>query len=95
MEVTMAANDNGRTRDDFLRDVVGDLILIRRKQGLTQDEINHRLGVADRLVSKWECGVRTPSSFSLYCWADALDSRLVVIENASNPIKLQASNDNT
>ncbi len=49
--------------------------------GITQDELNHTLGVADRLVSKWECGIRTPTSFHLYCWADALESLITVTAN--------------
>ena len=54
----------------------------RRALGLTQEEVNARMGNADRLVSKWECGDRTPTSFNLYCWAEALDTSLTL--NASN-----------
>jgi DNA-binding XRE family transcriptional regulator len=61
-----------KSRQDFLKDVVGDLVDLRHKRGMTQEEVNHKIGVADRLVSKWECGIRTPTSFNLYCWADAL-----------------------
>ncbi|MEQ8524715.1 helix-turn-helix transcriptional regulator [Gracilimonas sp.] len=76
-----------KTRDDFLMDVVGDLIKLRHRKGMTQEELNHRIGVADRLVSKWECGMRTPTSFNLYCWADALDGKLIVIPNLDRPSK--------
>ena len=78
-----------KTRDDFLKGLVAQLIQLRLKRGLTQEELNHRLGVADRLVSKWECGVRTPTSFNLYCWADALDGKLVIIENPDRPVKTE------
>jgi hypothetical protein len=67
---------------------------------LTQD-LDHRLGNADRLVSKWECGIRTPTSFNLYCWAFALGMRLTVAGNDNIPpanvqkqSKYKAVNDN-
>jgi transcriptional regulator with XRE-family HTH domain len=85
-----------RTREDFLEDVVKSLIDLRVKVNMTQDDINHKLGVADRLVSKWECGVRTPTSFHLYCWADALNGRLTIVSNDRNDknITKQVANDN-
>jgi len=70
-----------KSRDDFLKDVVKSLIDRRKELGLTQDELNYRLGVSDRLLSKWECGTRSPTSFHLYCWADALKSKLIIISN--------------
>ena len=70
-----------KIRNDFLTDVVRPMIEQRIALELTQDDINHLLNVADRLVSKWECGARTPTSFNLYCWADALDGKLVFIPN--------------
>ena len=68
-----------KTRDDFLRDLIGQFIRRRKELGLTQDEVNFQLGVADRLVSKWECGDRTPTSFNLYCWADVLNTSLYIM----------------
>lgn len=70
-----------KQREDFLKDVVGDLVALRKQRNLTQEDLNYKLGVADRLVSKWECGLRTPTSFNLYCWADALDAKLKVVAN--------------
>ena len=81
-----------KTRDDFLKGLVAQLIQLRLKRGLTQEELNHRLGVADRLVSKWECGVRSPTSFNLYCWADALDGKLMIVENVERPLKSKEGN---
>lgn len=74
-----------KVREDFLRDVVGDLVSIRKERNYTQEEINHKLGVAERLVSKWECGLRTPTAFNLYCWADALDAKLKIVVNDNVP----------
>lgn len=57
--------------------------------------------MADRLVSHWECGVRTPTGFNLYCWADALQSRLIVIPKRADAQELiqqlekQLANDNS
>ena len=44
----------------------------RMALGLTQDDLNHMLGFADRLVSKWECGDRDPSCFSFEVWFQTL-----------------------
>ncbi|MEP0264009.1 helix-turn-helix transcriptional regulator [Dokdonia sp.] len=53
-------------------------MIVRRKElGMTQEDVNHKLGVADRLVSKWECGMRTPTSFNLHCWAQVLEGVIV------------------
>ena len=86
-------------RNDYLRDIVRKLVEQRQKLGLTQEELNARLGIADRLISKWECGIRSPTSFNLYCWAFALGMRLTVAVNDNIPPensapKFKASNDN-
>ena len=44
----------------------------RHSIGLTQDDLNEQLGYADRLVSKWECGDRNPSTFAFECWTNTL-----------------------
>ena len=75
---------NHDIRRDFLKDVVNQLIKQRHCLDLTQEELNARLGIADRLLSKWECGIRTPTSFNLYCWAFALGLKLTVIPMAIN-----------
>ena len=48
------------------------MVARRKELGLTQDELNYRIGIADRLLSKWECGDRSPTSFNFFCWAEAL-----------------------
>ena len=42
-----------KVRNDFLGDVVKQRIQQRKKLDITQDQLNHALGVADRLVSHW------------------------------------------
>lgn len=86
-------------RNDYLRDVVIKLVERRHKLGITQEELNARLGVADKLLGKWECGARSPTSFNLYCWAFALGMRMTIAANDNNPPnddrpKLQSLNDN-
>ena len=44
----------------------------RMQQGLTITELSHRLGWDRKTISKWENGLRAPSSSQLYDWALAL-----------------------
>lgn len=87
-----------KIRSDFLEDVVRPMVKRRRELKFTQEAINYKLGVADNLVAKWECGVRTPIAFHLYCWADALDGKLLFVPNckvkACEAIIKAPSNDN-
>ncbi len=73
-----------KTRDDFLKEVVSLLRNKRIEMKISQQELNHRLGMADFLVTKWENGIRTPLAYHLYCWADALDSKLTIVDNTSS-----------
>ncbi|MCB0518087.1 MAG: helix-turn-helix domain-containing protein [Lewinellaceae bacterium] len=66
-------------RDDFLAGIIGQFIERRKELGLSQEEVDGRMGTADRLCSKWECGQRQPTSFNFFCWAQALDARLVLV----------------
>ena len=90
-----------KVRRDFLHDVVRELVKQRQRLGITQDELNHILGVADRLVSHWECGIRSPTAFHLYCWADALESKLAIIPKQNevhslvNQLQREVANDNS
>lgn len=74
-----------KLRNDFLTPVVNKLIDIRLEQRVSQEELNYRLGIADNLVAKWESGHRTPSTFNLHCWANALDAKLMVASNDNQP----------
>ena len=82
----MKFNYPEKIRTDFLTDVVKPMVEQRKKLGFTQEDVDALLGVADRLVSKWECGVRTPTSFHLYCWADALEGQMVFLPNKNKPL---------
>ena len=54
------------------------LIARRHDLGLTQGDVNDRIGVTDALLAKWECGMKRPSGFNLFCWAQALGFRLTL-----------------
>ena len=74
-----------RRRTDFLAPVVNMLIDRRIEKNLSQEELNYRIGIADYQLAKWESGHRTPSVFSLHCWADALDARIEIVANDNKP----------
>ena len=48
--------------------------------GLTQIEVNERIGVADKLVSKWECSMRRPNVYNLYNWAEVLKFKIKLVK---------------
>ena len=56
------------------------LKLIHRRQelGMTQEHVNQEIGVADRLVSKWECGMKYPNFRHILLWASALNCRITI-----------------
>lgn len=63
---------------EFYRDLIERLSARRRALGLTQQELDRRLGVADHQVAKWESFARLPGAFMMCCWATALGCRLTV-----------------
>lgn len=66
-------------RQGFLSEIVGQFVERRKAMGLSQEDVDGRLGTAERLCSKWECGQRTPTAFNFFCWAEALEARLVLV----------------
>lgn len=67
------------SRKDFLLEVTSQLSRMRYAKGKTQEEVNDKIGVADRLVNKWECGIKTPSGYLLMCYAEALGCKLMAV----------------
>lgn len=63
-------------RNGFQFEIIAQFVERRKELNLTQEEVDSLMGTADRLVSKWECGDRIPTSFNFYCWAQALKSKL-------------------
>lgn len=87
-----------KLRTDYLAKVVNQLIDLRIDKGLTLEDLNHKIGVSDYLVHKWETGHKTPGTFNLCCWAKALDAELTVVTNNNtlpDPVEaVKAVNDN-
>jgi len=67
-----------KRHDKFWNDVIFPFIKRRHKLKITQMELNDRIGVADKLVSKWECGMRRPNVYNLYNWAEALKCKITL-----------------
>ncbi|NQU56675.1 MAG: helix-turn-helix transcriptional regulator [Rhodospirillales bacterium] len=66
-------------RHDLYADLIDDFVRRRRKLGLSQEAVNDRIGCADGLVGKWECGIRTPTPRSFAEWSRALGVRLELV----------------
>lgn len=64
----------------FYDPIIDRLIEVRKQRGLTQVEVDDMIECAEKLVSKWECRDRYPSSHFLALWAQALGVKLQVTE---------------
>ncbi len=60
----------------FDEQVIKQLAKRRYELEVTQEYMNHKIGCADRLINKWECGSRLPSAFSLWCWVTSLGGEI-------------------
>lgn len=68
------------------RPVAPVIALLRQRReslGISQEDMEERIGVTRGLVQKWETGVRQPSAFLLTCYAEALGGSLVLAAPAS------------
>jgi len=70
-----------KTRQDFLKELIGSLAKRRYDLRITQEDLNFKLGMSDCLVNKWEAGHRSPNAFHLFCWADALNGKMIFEAN--------------
>jgi len=50
----------------------------REELGLSQVDVDEKIGVTRGQCGKWELHQRRPRAFLLGCWADALDVELTV-----------------
>ncbi len=62
----------------FVQALLDQLQARRQAIGLSSRELDGVLGVADGLVSKWECGEKTPSLAMLVLWCQTLGCRLLI-----------------
>ena len=56
----------------------------RHELGLSQMDLDEKIGVARGLVSKWEVGIRKPSGFLFCIWAESLDCNLILQNRGKN-----------
>jgi ribosome-binding protein aMBF1 (putative translation factor) len=56
----------------FYASFIEQLRVRRRALGISQEELDRRLGVSDHQVAKWESFARLPGAFMMMCWANAL-----------------------
>jgi len=61
---------------EFYKEMIGQLIQVRKSKKISQENLNAILGMTDGQINKWECGARLPSSFNLMCWCNALGLRI-------------------
>ena len=82
-----------------MKEIVNPMIDRRKELGLTQEDVNHKLGVADFLVAKWERGTRSLTAFNFLCWAEVLKGRIAFIsdDDYKTPKDMieEVSNDNS
>ena len=71
------------SESEFTSDLIKQFQLRRYQLGLTQPDVDQKIGVATGLCAKWEMGNRKPTLFNAYCWAEALGCK----------IKLEANHD--
>ena len=63
--------------EQFDQRKIGELILRREQLGISQRELEERLGVSSRMVAKWESRIRSPTAGNLDRWVQALGLKLV------------------
>ena len=66
----------------FYADLIGELVSKRKQLGMSQAELNDRLGMSEAMVAEWESMARLPGAFFLMCWAKALGIKFVAKEEA-------------
>ena len=67
--------------ETFLDNLVIQFAQKRYELGLTQQDVDLRIGVTNGLVAKWECGNRKPTLFNAHCWAEALGCQIKLEAN--------------
>jgi DNA-binding XRE family transcriptional regulator len=58
---------------NFYQPIISKLISERKRQGLTQMDVNEIVGCTDSLIAKWESGNKLPSLYFLLLWIEALE----------------------
>lgn len=67
-----------QAEQEHYADLIAGLRLARQARGYSQANLEHRIGVSEGLVAKWETQARLPGAFLLMCWCCALGVRLTL-----------------
>lgn len=74
----------------YLESIVANLKEARLRKNIRQADLEHKIGLAEGYLSKWETGSRIPNIFNLVCWASALELQIDVVPKSLTGI----ANDN-
>jgi transcriptional regulator with XRE-family HTH domain len=66
------------TESNAYHSLVSALRQRREELGLSQVDVDEKIGVTRGQCGKWELHERRPRAFLLACWADALDVELTI-----------------
>ena len=69
-----------RLEQEFFTPLVAVLTMRRMALGISQAELNFRIGCPDNHLAKWEAGMHRPSIYFLLLWCEALGYRLQLKE---------------
>jgi len=64
---------NGKDKDTYVKRVGRRIAEERKRQGLSQQQLAHRMDVSEHLISRWETGNQMPSRSSLQALEQALE----------------------
>lgn len=82
----MKLKDKTQVRNDFLNPIATKLVKLRKYRDYKQQDLSLQIGMNEKLVQKWESGIRTPSVFNLINWAEALDAELAIMTSSYDPV---------
>lgn len=60
----------------FSEAIINQFIDQRKKLGITQEKLDQKIGVTAGQIAKWETGIRKPTLFNAFMWAEALEAKL-------------------
>lgn len=72
---------HARVYDPLIRQLVEQ----RHKTGMTQAELNDRIGCTDGLLAKWEATICYPTAYHLMLWAEALKMTVTIQPEGEEP----------
>lgn len=76
LQTWISTRQTKQYKPDWYWELVYMFKIRRESLSLSQSDLDHIMGNADGLVSKWECGDRSPGAFNLTSWATALECRI-------------------